>query len=803
MAGKTPRQTPLHKRILALLSGEGGRPLNKSELAKELGLRSAEKSKLREVLRSMERVGEITYGKKGRFSVAGAAPEKVERKNASRPPRASAPSRASGVPKLVGVIRLNPAGHGWFLPSYTDEGNLNSGVDLSKKPRFYVASNGLGTALDGDTVRVRLVKPTGRPPASRKGMKPDMRGRVEEVIERRSGIVTGTFRKSGKSGRLETTDTRVPNGIRITDSMGAKTGQIVVIKITEWKHENDEPQGHVVEVLGFPGEPGVDVEEIIASHGVARGFPPEVEEEAKKIPEKIPGEEYKRREDWRDRDVITIDPVTAKDFDDAVWVQKTETGWRLAVHIADVSYYVKPGTALDREAMERGNSTYLVDRVIPMLPEVLSNGVCSLNPGVDRLTKCAVMEFGPAGAMKNARFVDAVICTPRKFAYEEAQEILEDKIDGGKLGDHIREAWKLASVLRKRRFKQGGLDMDMPEVTLMINNKGVPSGYKKDEYNESHQLIEEFMLAANEAVAVKIKNSHRPCIYRTHGDPDPDRLNEFAELARSHGYQPGDLTNRRHIQELIDAAKGSLEEHAIKLGLLKSMQRAVYAATPDGHYGLAKSDYCHFTSPIRRYADLIVHRSLQKFLDNPPAKLDKLPNQEGCEDIATHISETERTSASAENESRRMKMLEWLELGMAYKEPPVFDAIVTEVRSMGLFIECTDIMQRGVVKREGLPEGYWSFEANSARFAKRSGESLSSGSRLKVKVSEVDRINMRVDFEVVALVGSTTSKATESSGRRSEGRTAEGKKSGGGDRRPARKSSGSKGGSSGSRRRRK
>lgn len=731
--------------------------MNKSELARELGLKGKERTKLREVLRVMEKAQTIFYGKKGRFSTSPNQPK--DRKNAGenrgKPTGPRKSGKSGGAPLLVGVIRLNPAGHGWFMPSQTNEENLKSGIDLSKGPRFYVASGALSTSLDGDTVEAKLVKPIERNP---KGRKADMRARVMKILGRRSGKVTGTFRQDRKGAFLESDDSRVPEGIVLFETAGAKNGQIVVVEITDWNDINDSPRGKVVEVLGFPGDSGVDVEQIIATHGVARGFPSEVNDEALSVPETVSQEEVKRREDWRKKDVITIDPATAKDFDDAIWVKKLEDGWQLAVHIADVSHYVKPGSELDREARERGNSTYLVDRVIPMLPETLSNGICSLNPGVDRLTKCAVMEFSPSGAMRKARFCDAVICTPRKFTYEEAQDILEENKNGGTLGDLIRECWKLASVLRKRRFSKGGIDMDMPEVTLMINKHGVPSGYRKDEYNESHQLVEEFMLAANEAVAKKVKNSNRPTIYRVHDDPDPDKLNEYAELAISHGYQPGDLTNRKHIQALLDAAKGSIEEHAIKLGLLKSMRRAVYMSSPEGHYGLAKTDYCHFTSPIRRYADLIMHRALQPLLDNPPKELDRTPKVQGCIEIAEHISGTERTSSSAETESRRMKMLEWLELGMAYKEPPVFDAIVTEIRAMGLFMECTDIMQRGVVRREGFPSGTWTFQANAARFANRKGGEFTSGTRMKVKVLEVDKINMRVNFEVVAITGSTTTK---------------------------------------------
>ncbi len=570
--------------------------------------------------------------------------------------------------------------------------------------------------------------------------------------------MTGIFVKKGKSSSVQTNDERLPPSIQIGDTLDARSGQLVVAEITEWEHAKAIPKGQLIEVLGWPGDPGVDVEAIVHQHGINATFPSHVVEAAKKIPMVIPEDEIARREDWRERDVITIDPKTAKDFDDAILVEKAENGWRLAVHIADVSYYVKPESVMDLEARERGNSTYLVDRVIPMLPEELSNGICSLVPQEDRLTKCVVIDFDVKGRIVETYFCDAVICTPRKYAYEEAQEILENPGKGGRLGNRIREAWDLASLLRKRRFDNGGLDLDMPEVSIVLDDKGVPTGYQREEYNESHQLIEEFMLVANEAVARMVKNSNRPTIYRVHEDPDPDKLKEFAELARSHGYETGDLTNRRHIQNLINSAKGSLEEPAIKVGLLKSLKRACYMATPDGHYGLAKTDYCHFTSPIRRYADLVMHRSLQALLKNRPKEIDRTPDSKRCIEIAEHISGTERTSSDAETESRRMKMLEWLELSSRKEEPPVFDAIITEVRAMGLFMECTDILQRGLVKRAGFPEGRWFFENNTDRFANSRGQILQSGTRMKVVVDEIDRIGMKVDFKIIEVIGGASQK---------------------------------------------
>jgi len=743
----------MKKRITALLGKEGGRALDKSELSRELELSSNNRKKLRETLAEMVGAGEISIGKKGRYTIG---------------------QQGRSRDGLVGKIKLSPGGHGWFLPDKTDEGNLASGIDLTEPSRYYVSPRAMDTSLDGDIVRVRLVKNDG---GSREHN--DLRARVLEVVERRSGKVTGVFVKKGKYPTVRTDDERLPPSIRISDTLEAKPGQLVAVQITEWEKAKDIPKGNIVSVLGWPGDPGIDVLAIVEQHGINDSFPPEVVAAAKKIPLKIPKAEIARREDWRKREVITIDPKTAKDFDDAILVEKTAKGWLLAVHIADVSHYVKPESVLDLEARERGNSTYLVDRVIPMLPEELCNGICSLVPQQDRLTKCAVMDFDEKGRMTKTSFCDAVICTPRKFTYEEAQEILERPGSGGKLGERIHEAWKLASLLRKRRFANGGLDLEMPEVNIVLDEKGVPTGYTREEYNESHQLIEECMLAANEAVARAVKNSGRPTIYRVHEDPDPDKLNEFAEMARGYDYQVGDLTNRMHIQKLLDDAKGSLEEPAIKVGLLKSLKRACYLSTPDGHYGLAKNDYGHFTSPIRRYADLVMHRALQPLLTNRQEKIDRTPDAKRCVEISEHISSTERTSSDAETESRRMKMLEWLELDSQKEKPMVFNAIVTEVRAMGVFMECTDILQRGLVKREGFPEGRWFFEANSDRFANNRGQALQAGCRMKVIVDSVDRLGMKVDFTITELVGRAPKKKFASKEKSKGGQFAGKKKSSG------------------------
>jgi ribonuclease R len=483
--------------------------------------------------------------------------------------------------------------------------------------------------------------------------------------------------------------------------------------------------------------------------------------EARGVPEQPEPSEIDRRKDWRDKLVITIDPADAKDHDDAIWVEKSPRGWTLAVHIADVSHYIKPGSPMDQEAIERGNSTYLVDRVLPMLPTELSNGICSLVPNVDRLTKCALLEISADGEITRSKFIDAVIHSRAKLSYEQAQAILDGKpAPAGsepQLVGMVKEAWKLASAMRTRRFAQGALDLEMPEIKIRLDDQGRAEVAEPVIHTESHQLVEECMLAANEAVAKILRERMKPAIYRIHEDPDPSRLLDYTETAKAHGYRPGDLTNRAHIQKLLDASKGSPEEHVIKLGLLKSLKRAAYSAEPIGHYGLAKSDYCHFTSPIRRYADLIVHRALQPLLENPPKPHDRTPSQADLREISRHISDTERTSSDAESETKQIKLLEYLDRVASSDKPPVFDGLITDVRPMGLMVEIPAMGVRGVVKREDLPDGRWRFEAHRMAWVSMDGKVIQLGMRLPLRVTHIDFDKRFVDF---AVAGKPTSEGT-------------------------------------------
>lgn len=708
-------------------------PVTKSSLARQLSVPANERKQLRLALEGLVADQQIEQGNKGTFRL----PE----------PRQD---------QLAGTLKFHPKGHAFFYPDHSDAGNIQTGIDLIALDRVHVPRHDTGTALDGDRVSITLHKPSpGRQFRGRPELIPnqpdEMRGRVRKVLDRRSGRVVGIYRKQKNFKWVECDDKAIDDRIELIGDTTANAGQLVVVDLAEWRNQK-QPCGRIIEVLGWPDDPGVDMAGVIHRFGLATSFPEEVLQEARAVPEQPSSEEIKRRDDWRKQLVITIDPADAKDHDDAIWVERTKDGWKLAVHIADVSHYIKPGSPMDLEAVKRGNSTYLVDRVLPMLPVELSNGICSLKPNVDRLTKCALLHINSRGHVTSAKFTDAVIHSRAKISYEQAQAIL----DGGEppkgsdpnLVPMVREAWKMASSLRKRRFEIGALDLEMSEIKIRLDDKGRACGADPVVHCESHQLIEECMLIANEAVSRILRERQRPAIYRIHDDPDPSRLLDYTETAKLHGYKPGDLTNRAHIQRLLDAAKGTPEEHIIKLGLLKSLKRAAYSADPVGHYGLAKTDYCHFTSPIRRYADLIVHRALQPLLANRPEKPDKTLPQAKLAELARQISDTERSSAEAESESKQLKLFEYLQYLIDQRTGAEFEGLVTDVRPMGLMIEIPDMGIRGVVKREDLPRGRWWLEGHRGSWVSSAGKQIHIGMRLPLMVIALNHERRFVDFAV-------------------------------------------------------
>ncbi len=729
--------------VLDHMRAQPTQPMTKSSLARQLEVPVEQRAELRKAIEALVADGLIHEGKKACYLL-----------------------RAKTGNTLTGSLKFHPKGHAFFFPDATDESNLATGLDLVALNRIHIPRRDAGTALDGDRVLISLQKPSPkRPFRTRSEIIPDTpdepRGKVEKILSRRSGRLVGIFRNEKGFSWIDCEDKAVDGRVELSGDTTAQPGQMVVVDLENWNDPKTTPRGRIIEVLGWPGDPGVDMIAVIHRFGLRTSFPDEVLAAARAVPEEPEPAEIARRIDWRDKLVITIDPADAKDHDDALWVEKTRNGWSLAVHIADVSHYIKPGSAMDKEAVERGNSTYLVDRVLPMLPVELSNGICSLKPDVDRLTKCALLEISAEGKVTKASFIDCVIHSRAKLSYEQAQAILDGKPapknSDPQLVTMVREAWKLASLMRRRRFTAGALDLEMPEIKIRLDSKGRAVAAEPVIHTESHQLVEECMLAANDAVAKILRERMKPAVYRIHEDPDPSRLMDYTETAKLHGYRPGDLTNRAHIQKLLDESKGTPEEHIIKLGLLKSLKRAAYSAEPIGHYGLAKGDYCHFTSPIRRYADLIVHRALQPLLQNPPKKPDRTSSQADLREISRHISDTERTSAEAESETKMIKLFEYLQRVAEMHDPHEFDGLVTDVRPMGLMVEIPDMSIRGVVKREDLPEGRWRLEGHRGAWVSADGKVIAMGMRIPLHVIGLDREKRFVDF---AVAGRPTTEGT-------------------------------------------
>src|SRR5262249_1976559 len=477
----------------------------------------------------------------------------------------------------------------------------------------------------------------------------------------------------------------------------------------------------LVEVLGPASAPGVDVLSIIRKYHLPTEFSPDVLEQAERIPESVDAQQIAGREDLRNQFIVTIDPDDARDFDDAVHVEKLPNGGlQLGVHIADVAAYVEPGSALDREARRRGNSVYLPDRVIPMLPERLSNGVCSLKSEVDRLTHSVFIQFDKRGMAKSTRFARSVIRSAHRLTYKEAYSILMSAPQD-RLSERLHLAWELAALLRRKRFEHGALELDFPEVKVWVDGNGKPIRLERVENDESHQLIEEFMLAANEVVARELKKRTIPTIYRVDENPDPEKLAEYREFALSFGYKVGDLTHRPELQRLLAEIRGKPEEQALKVGLLKSLKRARYDPRPLGHYGLAKANYLHFTSPIRRYADLVVHRTLGRdgtpLPSAAPRSIERRSRNEppylGMAEvtaIAEHISITERNAADAEIDATQMKKLEFFQQQLTGRKPQIFSATVVDIRNYGLMVELPDALVTGLIHVSSLTDDFYVFE---------------------------------------------------------------------------------------------
>ncbi len=695
----------MEQQILDLLGTKDYLPLNVRGLLSTLGLPSNQQQELQRVLRNLERQGGVARIKGNRYII---------------------PREAD---LISGRLRINRSGKG-FLQA--DDPSIKEVV---------VPESATGTALHEDRVLVRLDR--GARGLSHRGG--ENTGQVIRVLERRRAKIVGTLQRGRQFLYVIPDDPRIPHDIYVPEprDVGRRPyiGDKVVVELQEWESRSTNPEGEIIEVLGAPDEEGVDMLSVLRQYDLPLHFPKPVLNEARAMGTVVHPHEIAGREDCRGHQVITIDPDDAKDFDDAICLQRTPEGtWKLWVHIADVSNYVKPGTSLDDEARKRGNSTYLVDRVIPMLPEALSNELCSLKPNVDRLTKCVEFLVSNDGRVLNAKFYSAVIHSKRRFSYQEVLAILQRR-PSGPIEEMLHDAHELAQKIRRLRFKAGSLDLDFPETKIRLDDQGRVARIEKVVNDVSHQLIEEYMLLANEAVAAHLMSQNQKAVYRVHEEPDEKRLQEYREEVLSHNVQCGNLKNRHEVQRLLQKLNTIPIGPALKIGFLKSLMRARYAYEPLGHYGLAKKKYTHFTSPIRRYADLVVHRALFQSVAS---------SAQALRSMANHISDTERNSADAERDSKDVKLFAFLNAQLKSGEPIRYPALVTDVRNMGFFVDVPGLSMSGLVPLSTMTDDFYVFDGErNYLIGRRTRRIIRLGDRVEVQVAKVDSFKKQVDFRLV------------------------------------------------------
>jgi len=697
----------MEESILRLMGRNDYAPANVQELIKRLDLGQDQQAPLHQALGDLEKSGQIVRTKGNRF---------IKSREADLIP---------------GRIRINRQGKGFLEP------------DDSTLKEIVIPESATGTALNGDRVLARR-------DVARSGRALETTGAVVRILSRARTQIVGTLQSSKQFLFVIPDDPRIPHDIYVPPARDtgrpANIGDKVVVELHAWESRHTNPEGEIIEVLGPPDVEGVDMLSVLRHYNLPAHFPKKVLLDAAALAKPRPlgeprPEELEGRVDCREHGVVTIDPDDAKDFDDAIFLRREGARqWRLWVHIADVSHYVRMGSALDEEANHRGNSTYLVDRVIPMLPEALSNELCSLKPGVDRLTKCVEFLLSNEGSVLETKFYSSVIRSKRRFTYKEVLAILQTPRNGDPVAKMVHHAHELAQHIRRARFRAGSLALDFPETKIRLDDHGRVLLIEKVENDVSHQLIEEFMLLANEAVATRLMTLRRPAIYRVHESPAETRLEEYRQDILSHHIPCGNLMHRPEVQKLLQRLDGLPIGPALKIGFLRSLMRARYAVEPLGHYGLAKTKYTHFTSPIRRYADLVVHRALfgQEKMSLP-----------GLKPVAQHLSETERNSADAERDSKDVKLFAYLRQQIKSGRLESYSALVIDVRNFGFFVDVSPLGMSGLVHLSSVEDDFFVFDPQRNHLVgRRTRRVIRLGDKVTVQVSKVDGFKKQVDFKL-------------------------------------------------------
>jgi ribonuclease R len=702
----------LVEQILAAVGRRNYHPLKPKALARKIGVPAPQYPDFRRALRELVHDGRVEFAKN--HAVRPAAPHGT----------------------VTGTYRRTGSGTGYVKPQFV-EGQPATEVRISEEDALDAAT--------GDVVLVKVLKRPNRPDVNSSG-------RVLRVLERASRQFVGTYFERNGEGYVRVDGTVFSHSIFVGDpgAKGARPDDKVVFEMVRFPSPEDHGEGVLTEVLGPRGQPGVDTLSVIRAYNLPDTFPDDALEEAREAAAAFRENDLEGREDFTRQLVVTIDPVDARDFDDAVSVERdAESGhWTLTVHIADVGHFAPPGGPLDREARKRGTSVYLPQRVLPMFPEVISNHLASLQQGKVRYVKTAVIDFTPSGAKTGVRFANGAIRVRQRFAYEQVFSLLSaespppaDAATPDVYGLLLRMR-DLGMVLRKRRLKRGALELNMPETELEYDELGRVTGGHYRSHDVSHQIIEEFMLAANEAVAEHLAGLDVAFLRRVHPDPDITKLASFAHFARSLGYKMATDVDRHALQRVLERSAERPDQYAVHYALLRSLKQAVYSPADEGHYALASEDYCHFTSPIRRYPDLTVHRLLGRWLDKRKVAGDETE----LATLGEHCSKTERRAEAAERELVKLKLLTY----MSERIGEELNAVITGVADYGFFAMAEQLPVEGMVHISTLSEDFYHYEAETHTLTgRRSKRRYRLGDKVRVAVVRVDLQRRQLDFRVV------------------------------------------------------
>jgi len=698
----------LFGRVLEYMKEEAYNPMLFQELAEALNIADDKLDELEETLEHMETEGLVVKTRKKRYGL----PERMN--------------------LIVGRLQGSKKGFGFLIPDNPDLGDV------------YIPVENLNGAMNNDKVIARITK------ASIGAIKSE--GEIIRILKRANEIVVGTFENCKKYGFVVPDDARIYQDIFVPqeDFGGAKNGYKVVVEITRWPEGRRNPEGKVIEILGHKDDVGTDILSIIRGHNLPEVFPEEVEAQANKLPDEVNEDIIKNRRDLRDRIIVTIDGEDAKDLDDAVSLEVLSNGnYLLGVHIADVSQYVFENSYLDKEALRRGTSVYLLDRVIPMLPKKLSNGICSLNPKVNRLTLSCDMEIDNKGNVVKYDIYESVISTTERMTYENVNKILEEDDDQLKerykdLIEVFKNMEKLMNILRKKRRLRGSIDFDFKEAKIVLDEKGKPVEIKTYERGTSEKIIEEFMIVCNETIAEHMYWKELPFVYRVHEDPDPEKIMALNQLVHNFGYsiKGADEIHPKALQQLLDKITGKREERLISTLTLRSLRKARYDGASLGHFGLASKYYCHFTSPIRRYPDLMIHRIIKEDIHGKLNSKRIAELNELIPSIAEQSSIRERAAEDAEREVEDLKKAEY----MAERIGEEYEGIISSVTSFGLFVELDNTIE-GLVHVSHMEDDFYIFdEVNHVMIGERKRIIYRIGDTVKVRVLSVDMANRSIDF---------------------------------------------------------